>query len=186
LRYAAWLDGELEQAIARVAAMEGGGEDAAKRIRGGVELAQALLREEVEHRDPGGPGNVHWANFMDRTDFERHVKPFFENWLEAADHPDGWRTVRNARGVFRGEAFEATNGIAVLAAPAWVSRGGGEKGYHRLLRLSPAQVETEDGRTLVGFEAIDPWVMDSGYNAGKGVFRLEDGLLVEQRAETDD
>ena len=49
----------------------------------------------------------------------------------------------------------------------------------RFLRLAPERVREEGGKVHVGFDIIDPWVMDSGWLAGTGDFVLENGELRE-------
>lgn len=177
LRLEAWLSEEYSRAMAGAEALASD-EDAARQVREGWNTALALLAEcNAEDEEPA---NVHWGNFCDREDRARYLKPFLQNWLEAADHPAGWETVRNAHGTFLGEEFHATNGIAILDGPQGPSR------CHRILRLSPAQVREEEGETLVGFDLIAPWVMDSGWLAGTGDLRIaHNGELREKRVELD-
>lgn len=177
LRLEEWLSNEYSRAMAGAETLARD-ETEVRQVREGWDTALALLAECNEGHEEAG--NVHWGNFCDRNDRERYLRPFIQNWLEATDHPDGWETVRNAHGSFLGEGFLATNGIAVLKESKEIS------GCHRILRLSPSQVREEGGEILVGFELIAPWVMDSGWLAGTGDFRLADnGELVEKRVDMD-
>jgi uncharacterized protein YdbL (DUF1318 family) len=177
LRLEEWLDGEYDRVMTAVEKLARN-EEEAKQVREGRFTAYALIAEKDACEDQD-VANVHWGNTMDRVDREQYLQPFFQNWVEAIEHPDGWAAVNNARGSFRGEDFQATNGVAILGAPDWIKNSEHSDCYHRLLRLAPARVREEGGKVHVGFDIIDPWVMDSGWLAGKGEFVLENGELRE-------
>lgn len=123
--------------------------------------------------------NVHWGQVVASVEREHFMYPYLRNWLEGFDHPDGWMLVCNARGEFNGEAFTATNGVALVGLEGWKNRAKDEAEIDRwgLLRLAPEQVRKEDGKTFVEFELIMPWFMDSAWKAGHGTFVLEGGTL---------
>ena len=177
LRLEEWLGGEYERAMTAVEQLAHDEADA-KQVREGQMTVFSLLAEKEACEDQD-VANVHWGNTMDRVDREQYLQPFFQNWLEAVEHPNGWAVVNNARGSFLGEDFGATNGIAVLGAPDWIRNSERAECYHRLLRLAPERVREENEKIHVGFDIIDPWVMDSGWLAGTGDFVLENGELRE-------
>jgi hypothetical protein len=86
--------------------------------------------------------------------------------------------VCGARGEFQGETFQATNGVALAG---W--KEGGEKGWEVLggwwlIRLAPERVREEDGRTLVGFDLIEPRNPDATYLGGSGTFEVDAGGML--------
>lgn len=150
-----------------------------------LKAARTLARKRSEESE-GEAGTVHWDNFTDRLEREHVLEVYLRNWLEAADNPDGWENVRNARGVLHGVPFAATSGVAVVrASPRWTYRRwngepepeGGDAAsadddddelWDLLLRLSPAGVAREDGAILSDYELIAPGVQDSGHDVDKG------------------
>ena len=127
-------------------------------------------------------GNVHWTQVVAAEERERFIDPYLRNWLEGFEHPGGWMLVCNAQGEFNGEAFTATNGVALVGLEGWNNRAQEGAGFDRwgLLRLAPEQVRKEEGRTFVGFELIMPQFMDSAWKAGRGTFVAEGGTLLLQ------
>lgn len=133
-------------------------------------------------------GSPSGGRVADRQVVEQAMEPFLRNWLEAVDHLEDWEAIRSVRGTFRGESFTATSGVVVLGAPDWIRRNAEsadirlENGgvCHRLLRLAPERVECADQDLVVGFDILDPWVMDSSSHPGVGEFVLRDGVLCER------
>lgn len=130
--------------------------------------------------------NVHWGNTMDRVSREQFMEPYVRNWLEGSDHPAGWATVCEARGVFRGEPFQATNGVALVGRRAWERRFDEEMTkMWGLIRLAPERVRETGGKTLIGFDLVFPQLMDSAREGGSGTFELGgDGTLTMVELET--
>ena len=206
-RVTARAEGALfDECRAAVEALQAAASTGARRAELAAELAAAMkLAWEISGDSSGTALNVHWGNVADRQTREQALEPFLRNWLEAVDHPEEWEAVRSARGTFLGESFVATNGIAVLGEPEWIREYaqpveaappasadpadpdapeeplGREGVCHRLLRLAPERVKRTDEGLLVGFDVLDPWVMDSWSRPGSGEFLLRDGVLLERR-----
>lgn len=144
-----------------------------------AELEGEPERTEARAREMVGDSSAmaysqHWANVEDAAALENFMSPHLQNWCEGADHPEAWTLVSGAKGIFRGESFRATNGVAVVG---W--KEDGEKDWQVLggwwlIRLAPEQVREEDGRTLVGFELIEPRNPDADYLSGSGTFEVDD------------
>lgn len=205
-----WVSSRAEDALfnecrAAVEALQAAAPTDARRAELAAELAAAMdLAWEMSGDSSGTALNVHWGNVADRQTREQALEPFLRNWLEAVDHPEEWEAIRSASGTFLGESFVATNGIAVLGEPEWVREYaqpaepappappdpadpdapeeplGREGVCHRLLRLAPERVKRTDEGLLVGFDVLDPWVMDSWSRPGSGEFLLRDGVLIER------
>lgn len=150
-------------------------------------FARSLARE-IAGDSSAIAGSPSGGRVADRQVVEQAMDPFLRNWLEAVDHLEDWEAIRSVRGTFRGESFTATSGVVVLGAPDWI-RGNAESAdirlenggvCHRLLRLAPERVEYADQDLVVGFDILDPWVMDSSSHPGVGEFVLHDGVLCER------
>lgn len=149
-------------------------------------FARSLARE-IAGDSSAIAGSPSGGRVADRQVVEQAMDPFLRNWLEAVDHLEDWEAIRSVRGTFRGESFTATSGVVVLGAPDWI-RGNAESAdirlenggvCHRLLRLAPERVEYADQDLVVGFDILDPWVMDSSSQPGSGKFLLRDGRAIE-------
>ena len=150
--------------------------------------------------------NVHWGNFTDRVVRQKAQETFLQNWLQGAAHPEEYERIRTVRGTFQGQEFATRNAIGVLPPPGgWPEKknveesgdgegneDGEESGYGaeddagvyvEFVRLAPERCSREGDDWVVGFDLIRPWVMDSGWLAGKGTFLLRDGILSERSYE---
>lgn len=107
----------------------------------------------------------------------------WDNWLKSLKYPDGWRKVRNARGVFRGKTFVAKEGLVLIRVKEKYSY------TFLILKLSPKQYREEfcynpvdwssDYVEKIGFELIDPNAQERSYLPETGDFILKDGIWVE-------
>ena len=143
-----------------------------------AELEGEPERTEARAREMVGDSSAmaysqHWANVEDIAALENYMSPHLQNWCEGADHPEAWARVCGAEGEFRGEAFRATNGVALLG---WKEEEGNEwrvLGGWWLVRLAPEQVREEDGKTRVGFELLEPRNTDGDCQRGTGTFEVD-------------
>ena len=107
--------------------------------------------------------NVHWGNFCDRTIRGQTMEVYLRNWLEAAGQPDGWETVRRARGTLYGVDFAATSGVAVISV----------SDRTLLLRLSPMRLHEKGGEVFAAYDLIAPEVLEaSSYMVEQGRVRI--------------
>lgn len=176
----AWIEDARKEECAKVV----------ERLRaaGIPESCQAELegepgRTEARAREMVGDSSAmacsqHWANVEDAAARDAFMSAYLRNWFEGTDHLEEWALVCGARGEFQGETFQATNGVALVG---W--KEGGEKGWEILggwwlIRLAPERVREEDGRTLVGFDLIEPRNPDATYLGGLGTFEVDVGGML--------
>ena len=153
-------------------------------LAGEPERTLARAREKVGDSSLES-GSAHWANAMDAATRAEYITPHLRNWFEGVDHPEAWTRVYRAEGEFRGIAFRATNGVAVLEFPEWKQSFSKEPPWG-LIRLAPEQVREENGRTLVGFRLTIPENVSSTCLGGTGTFAADaDGVLREVAWEED-
>lgn len=158
------------------------------RAAGIPESCQAELegepgRTEARAREMVGDSSAmaysqHWANVEDAAARDAFMSTYLRNWFEGTDHPKEWALVCGARGEFRGETFQATNGVALAGWKEGEEKGWEVRGGWWLIRLAPERVREENGRTLVGFDLIEPRNPDAAYLSGSGTFEEDaDGML---------
>ena len=175
----ACLEDEMEQECGRAVARlrESGIPEALREDLAGVPDRARERAREAAGDSSLTSGSAHWANVMDGANRDEYVRPHLRNWFEGADHPEAWARLYHAEGEFRGQAFRATNGVAVLVFPEWKLRFAEEPPWG-LIRLAPEQVREEDGRTLVGFRRTIPENVDATCHGGTGTFAADaDGIL---------
>lgn len=125
--------------------------------------------------------NVHWGNFCDRTIRGQTMEVYLRNWLEAAENPDGWETVRRAKGTLYGVDFAATSGVAVISvSDQWLDRRrngepepkGGLAEISSASNSAPANPSALPPPSFNADEGEDEDDNDAGYNSRTDTWTL--------------
>lgn len=114
----------------------------------------------------------------------------WEGWIKSINYPEGWRKVRNAKGVFRGRAFVAKEGLVLINAKVKNDYTGAADNTFLILKLFPERYREEwcynptdwsqYYEEKIGFELIYPGAVSGSYLPEKGDFVLRDGVWVEK------
>ena len=177
----AWIDDAIQEEYTRaVEALRTSGIPDALREALAEEpgRTEAMVRKMAKEATGPAYFSQHWANVEEFGARQEYLTAFLENWLEGTEHPDGWAQVANAQVEFRGNTFQATNGVVLVALQPGRSFYDDELPHWAIMRLAPEQVREEDGKTLVGFELVLPEILDLVNASGTGTFEADaDGVL---------
>lgn len=126
---------------------------------------------------------------LDEYTLQETMNYCWEGWIKSIKYPEGWRKVRNAKGVFRGRSFVANEGLVLIDAKVKNDDTGELDNTFLILRLLPEQYREEwcysptdwaqYYEEKIGFELIYPEAVSGSYLPEKGDFVLRDGVWVE-------